>query len=275
MLKANTTFDDPQALLWTGGWDSTFRLLKLLLVEKRRVQPYYVYNESSRRSMAAERRAMDRIRELLAQKSPEAAARLLPTIEGTFRSIAPSAEIARNYEACLERAFIGGQYEWLARFCRERGVAGTELAIHRDDKARELLASMIGADRATLDPKFEGDPRYELFKYFRFPLFDMTKVEMRAEAAQDGFEDLMKETWFCHRPRNGRPCGICNPCIYTIEEGLGDRVPLAGRIRYKLRVIPRVRQWLAQHPALYMTARSTYRKVRGKPAITSSATQPR
>src|SRR5688572_33020809 len=32
----------PVALLWTGGWDSTFRLLMLLLVERRAVQSYYI-----------------------------------------------------------------------------------------------------------------------------------------------------------------------------------------------------------------------------------------
>ena len=29
-------------LLWTGGWDSTFRFLQLILIEKRTVQPIYI-----------------------------------------------------------------------------------------------------------------------------------------------------------------------------------------------------------------------------------------
>ena len=29
-------------LLWTGGWDSTFRLLQLLLLYEKKVQPYYI-----------------------------------------------------------------------------------------------------------------------------------------------------------------------------------------------------------------------------------------
>lgn len=272
MLESKPYEDDLQHLLWTGGWDSTFRLLMLLLVEKRPVQPHYVFNESKRRSMAGERRAMQRIREMLDDRWPEAAARLLPTIETPLRNIAAASNVAQSYERCLHHAFIGGQYEWLARCCRERGVGGTELAIHRDDKAREMLEPIIGADRATLDPKFAGDARYELFKYFRFPLFDISKVEMRAAAVRNGFQDLMNETWFCHKPRNGQPCGVCNPCIYTIEEGLGDRVPLAGRIRYKLRVVPRVFHWLARHPALYMSARAAYRKIRGRANVATPAT---
>jgi hypothetical protein len=208
---------------------------------------------------------MGRIRSLLEDQWPEAGARLLPTLECTLQSLAPAAEITQSYERCLHHAFIGGQYDWLARACRSRGIAGTELAVHRDDKARELLAPLIGPDRETLDPKFAGDERYELFKYFRFPLFDISKMDMRAEAVRNGFETLMNETWFCHRPRNGRPCGVCNPCIYTIEEGLADRVPLTGRIRYTVRVVPRVMHWLARHPAIYMSARSAYRKIRKRP----------
>lgn len=30
----------PVPLLWTGGWDSTFRLLVAVLIERRTVQPY-------------------------------------------------------------------------------------------------------------------------------------------------------------------------------------------------------------------------------------------
>ena len=29
-------------VLWTGGWDSTFRVLYLVLVEKCQVQTYYI-----------------------------------------------------------------------------------------------------------------------------------------------------------------------------------------------------------------------------------------
>jgi hypothetical protein len=62
----------------------------------------------------------------------------------------------------------------------------------------------------------------------------------------------------------GQACGTCNPCIYTIEEKLGERVPLAGRIRYRLRVVPRLRNWLAAHPGLYMKTRALYRRMRAR-----------
>jgi len=252
-------------LLWTGGWDSTFRLLSLVLGEAREVQPYYIIDSLHYRpAVPAEREAMRLIRQRLIRRYPEAAVRLADTLECRLTDIDADEETARYYERCLATGFIGGQYEWLARYCRQQGIEGMELSIHRDDKARELLAELIGPSRDRLDPRFAGDCRYELFKSFRFPLFDITKRQMLAEAHNLGFEELMKLTWFCHRPRRGAPCGTCNPCIYTIEEGLSERVPLAGRIRYHLRVIPRVRHWLARHPDLYMRVRALYRRLRAK-----------
>lgn len=248
-------------LLWTGGWDSTFRLLQLLLVERRSVQPFYVV-EGARRASWAEQQAMLKIRELLRTSHPEAAALLQETIDVPLEQIAADARIFSHYEKALHFGFIGGQYEWLARMCAQRGVTDMELAIHRDDKARAQLAELVDASRQQLDSRFAGDPRYELFQSFRFPLFDMTKQEMQSAARQHGFADFMALTWFCHRPRNGQPCGVCNPCIYTIQEGLADRVPLAGRIRYRVRVLPRLRRLLTRNPGLYMRVRSVYRKLR-------------
>jgi len=68
----------PVALLWTGGWDSTFRLLTLLLVERRVVQSYYIVDRPRHRpGVPAEQQAMARIRDLIARRDPDAASRLL------------------------------------------------------------------------------------------------------------------------------------------------------------------------------------------------------
>lgn len=259
-------------LLWTGGWDSTFRLLVLLLHERRIVQPYYIVDRLQYRpGVPEEQAAMQRIRAALAARSPQAAARLRTTIECAMTDIQPHAALNQAYEGCLTFGFIGGQYEWLAAYCAAHRIDGMELSIHRDDKARDLLAPLIDASRTRLDAKHQGDPRYELFKGFRLPLFDLSKQNMRAVAQAGGFEDLMRMTWFCHTPRRHRPCGTCNPCIYTIEEGLADRVPFAGRLRYHLRIVPRARRWLTRHPDLYLKIRALYRRVRPR---TPSAAEP-
>ena len=48
-------------LLWTGGWDSTFQLLRLLLVQGRHVTPYYLMRDR-RPSVPFELETMTRIR---------------------------------------------------------------------------------------------------------------------------------------------------------------------------------------------------------------------
>jgi hypothetical protein len=255
----------PTRLLWTGGWDSTFRLLQLLLVENRAVQPYYVLDDVKYRpAVPAEQRAMRNIRTRLCERHPQAVALLEPTIECALDEVAHDAKIHGYFEECLRFGFIGGQYEWLARFCAQRGIADMELSIHRDDKARELLADLIDESRTRLAARHAGDGRYQLFQCFRFPLFVKTKEQMRTDARQAGFEEFMELTWFCHRPIRGEPCGVCNPCIYTIQEGLGDRVPASGRRRYRMRVMPRIRSALTRHTGLYLAARSLYRKLRRK-----------
>lgn len=259
-------------LLWTGGWDSTFRLLSLLILEAQVVQPHYILDrEHYRPGLAAEQQAMQRIRERLRERYPRAAARLRPQLGCCVADIPAHEGIARQYEDCLRRGFIGGQYEWLARYCAAQGIESMELSIHRDDKARSLLAALMDDSGTKLDPHYAGDPRYELFKCFAFPLFDLTKQQMRATARAAGFEDVMNLTWFCHRPRAQQPCGVCNPCIYTIQEGLGDRVPLAGRIRFALRILPRLRHWLARHPDLYMRTRAVYRRCKLRRAGVAAA----
>ena len=58
------------------------------------------------------------------------------------------------------------------------------------------------------------------FKAFRFPLFDMSKEQMRIEATNAAWKRFMATHLFCHRTIDDEPCGICNPRIYTIQEGL-------------------------------------------------------
>src|SRR5699024_10809179 len=54
-------------LLWTGGWDSTFRLLQLLLEDKKPVQPIYIISRF-RKSSDHELKVMENIRELLTER---------------------------------------------------------------------------------------------------------------------------------------------------------------------------------------------------------------
>ena len=230
--------DAPVRLLWTGGWDSTFQLLRLLLEQHAPVEPYYLLRDR-RTSTTHELAAMERIREALAERHPFTRALLLPT---QFRDVAAldrDAAIAGAYTRTMQRTFIGRQYEWLAWFCTQEGIDEIQLCIHRDDKAHAALEPYVAERREAgirahrfVAPAEDAADLHALFRHFAFPLFEVSKQEMASEAQARGWQDFMEMTWFCHNPlHNGRPCGCCNPCLYTIEEGLAHRLPRASRVR--------------------------------------------
>lgn len=216
---------DVATVLWTSGWDSTYRVAHLLLVEGRTVQPWYVHDED-RRSSKREFAAQARIRSALIAKDPTIADRLRPTIVHRLSQIPANPQITAKWQELYRRSFLGTQYDWLARLAAAQDVT-LELSIHVDDTAHGFLD---GAVRRDDDGVYvladDADDALRLFERFRFPLFDTSKVEMQEAAERHGFGDVMEMTWFCAMPLlDGTPCGYCNPCRYTREEGLGRRIP--------------------------------------------------
>ena len=224
------------ALLWTGGWDSTFQLLQLLLVQRRRVTPFYLMHPK-RLSTDKEIRTMKRIQDHILKEYPHTFELLHPTQYFSATDIPPDPEISETYQSLRKENYMGRQYDWLSRFCKANGIADIQLCIHRHDKAHFFVEQIVseGIDGLQtvfrVDPKFKNRKEYVLFRYFSFPIFELSKVEMAAVADKRGWKEIMNMTWFCHTPtKNETPCGKCNPCLYTIEEGLGWRIPLKGRI---------------------------------------------
>jgi len=221
-------------LLWTSGWDSTFQLLQLLLKHRLPVTPYYL-EDPTRASSSTELRTMQRIGEALHGAFPETRELLRPLRAFRVTDLERDPEISQALRDVRSRIYIGSQYEWLALFCKRHGVGDIELSVHVDDKVQALLAPFVRIDSSGMYRSFRVDPRYAdtaeytLFRYFSFPLFQIDKRAMAWEAEKEDWSWLMDMTWFCHRPVRGRPCGACAPCVYTIEEGLGWRVPRSRR----------------------------------------------
>ena len=229
-------------LLWTGGWDSTYRLLNLLMVQHKVVQPYYVI-DATRYSVGAEIRARDKIKKSIFALKPETEELLLPTVYHELTDILPRPDLSKKYWNLRKKYFMGEQYEWLARFTEQFNLRDLEMAIHLDDKVHSVLESNVepvsenDGDSYRLKDGMDNDD-YAIFKNFKFPLFNWTKLEMERDADARGFGHIMEETWFCHQPhKKDTPCGICAPCSYTIEEGMKRRIPAQGRIKYYFKKI--------------------------------------
>lgn len=233
-------------LLWTGGWDSTYQLLQLLLENRVMVRPFYLI-DADRRSTGIELLTIKNIKQRLIKDFPHTEKLILPTeyFSVSDISIDPSIDIA--FQSLLNKSFMGDQYEWLARFCKEQSVDNMQLCIHCDDKAYGVVKDFVSNNSdiekpPQLNAKFYESDEYTVFRYFSFPVLNITKLDMLEKTKNCGWEKIMSMTWFCHRPTKGnRPCGICNPCQYTMEEGLGWRIPFHNRLIgsiYKITVRP-------------------------------------
>lgn len=228
-------------ILWTGGWDSTFRLLYSLILEECVVRPFYLI-DTDRASTGIELRTMKNIKLRLFSKYPQTRQLLLPTQYKEVSDIAPNREITESYQRMQEKCFLGSQYEWLARFAYEEGIKHLELSTLKYGHPYKILRGFVKQKRKDnqlvyeVDDAASGTSEYRLFSFFRFPLFNFTKLDVKQLSEQNGFEDLMELTWFCHKPkRDGTPCGSCNPCRYTITGGMGYRIPFRTRITNRLK----------------------------------------
>lgn len=238
-MEEKDTKKDIINLFWTGGWDSTFQLLQLLLIYKCKVSPFYLIHED-RPSTSIEINTMKDIKNYIIKKYPHTKELLFPTQYHAVDDILPNAEITFAYNSVLKKCHVGSQYEWLARFCKEKEIKDMQLSIqdhikpdptHFNIKPYLKNSVMGGQDVYIFDPKFKKTSEYGLFQYFSFPLMKLTKIQMNEISKEKGWNKVMDMTWFCHDPTyNKKACGICKPCIIAIDEDFGWRIPLRRRI---------------------------------------------
>ena len=220
--------NDNVYLLWTGGYDSTFRLLQLLLIEKKKVQPIYVI-DLEYRSPIYELLSMNEIRQALNQRGGVGEL-LQPTRYIDKNKIIHDGQILEAWSRIKQKRHIGRQYVWLASLCKQYDLSEVELSIESRDleeKVDHSLAYNLHKSRITADER-------TVFNYFSFPILQLTKKKMQKIVEREGWTDLMGRTWFCHHPiyhplKKGIPCGLCNPCRIAVEEGFGHKIPFVLR----------------------------------------------
>lgn len=226
-------------ILWTGGWDSTFRVL-ILSEKKVTIQPYYY--SFGRPSEILEINTVKKITDVIRnKKTTKCILKDLIVISNNDLNSNEN-EYKEAFNKLRKEEFIGSQYVKLAMLSRQ--LQGIELGIHRDDKAFKFInkyCSLRKVNDREIGEYYEIDAESSknrdvsfLFENFRLPMLDLSKVEMKEISERNGFIDIMKMTIFCHHPIKGKPCGYCNPCIYTIKEGLKWRFDTMGLLRYYL-----------------------------------------
>lgn len=224
--------------LWTGGWDSTYRVLQRAALDQTTVRPCYVIDRG-RGSTGKEVETMNRLLGRLGSRQPGVQARIEPPRFVALEAIPPHAEIERAWQHLRDTYDIGTQYGWLARLAEAGGWTGVELAVYGGGRLRPMFGDYIHRverpdGRATylLGPD-APEPQRLLFGRFAFPFWELTKLEAVAQADREGLTEILDaNTWFCFNPQNGKPCGTCRPCRFMVKDGLGHRIPRSGHLRY-------------------------------------------
>ena len=222
-------------ILWTGGFDSTFRVTQLSRRELI-IQPYYL--SDNRLSESNELNAIDEITNLLKNHpSTKCVFRPLEYVNVNERTY--NKDISDSFNRILSHDYLGSQYEWLACFA-ERHI-GIEMSIHKDDKALGIINKYGKLKKESNDTEGEyfvvnkqlsSSDVIALWGNIHLPLVEFTKSQMKDWYIENGYKQIMKKTWFCFTPIHGKPCGTCNPCRYTIEEGMKERFSILSLFRY-------------------------------------------
>ncbi|SFU93623.1 7-cyano-7-deazaguanine synthase [Halomonas korlensis] len=245
-------------VFWTGGWDSSYRVLYASVVEKRLIKPHYII-DFGRKSSLRELEAISDIRRKLEKIDPEAAKRIGEIKITPITEIADIPEVTESFNRLKKQAHLGSQYDWLSRYATSHNIDDLELSVHVDDKAYFFLEGRVkqGKDgRWRMRDDAEGDVR--IFSCLTFPLLQISKTEMREQAQKHDFIDALEKAWFCFNPKKGKPCGVCNPCIYAVEEGMGYRLSGNAMLNYRTRHIRKI----AKAPGY--VSRNIYRKAKGQ-----------
>ncbi|WP_019625793.1 hypothetical protein [Thioalkalivibrio sp. ALJT] len=232
-----------RTVFWTGGWDSTFRVLDLVLHHGESVTPVYVRDET-RQSIEQETRTMAQLRRQINQRADKGVLGEPRVLHA--RAARPDSELRRKFAELVRTRGIGEQYIWLAELVRQHGLQGIEVCVQYNENFFFLAPDLPPDQREyrlePVQPALDEATAESLFNLFSFPTLHIGKAEMRIHARQHGFLDLLEQTWFCHMPtRSGQPCGFCVPCRMVVSRGVGDRLPWRARLNGRLvRILERL-----------------------------------
>ncbi len=230
-------------ILWTGGWDSTFRIAELSRQECI-IQPYYIL-DNNRKSIEYEKKAMNNILMALKQKK-ETKAKFNDIIILNKDDIPDNKEVTDAYKVIAEKTHLGAQHDWLARFALnhkniELGTEDGEIENSHILQAINEYGKLVFKDGiGYLDQKKSTKEGVLVLGNFSFPIINKTEIDMVNIIKEWGYEDVMKHIWFCHTPINGECCGVCHPCELKYESNMQFLLTKRAIRNYKLKKIAKM-----------------------------------
>ena len=222
-------------IFWTGGLDSTFRIVELSRC-RCTIQPYYIIMKN-KKSWRCEIKAIETISRIL-RKDTRTQALLLDPIFVDDEDIPRDSDTFDSWFRLMK----GGSYQYyiLAKFVNHLHIEmemGLQFSPHGSiakviDETSLIPYSDDNYDVQIIDKTRASKDCLTVFGNFCFPksLYHKTKREEVDILRKDGCGKIVKHVWFCFNPIFGLPCGHCGPCqSFEIE---GVRLSRIGKILY-------------------------------------------
>lgn len=219
-------------IFWTGGLDSTFRIVELSQ-RQCTVQPYYIVLKK-KQSLGNELKAIETILRIL-RKDKRTKAKLLDPVIVDEEDIPRDTNTFDSWFRLIR--WEGWQYYVLAKYANLHNIE-VELGLQFSSSGvGELIDGALliphldpDYDVLVLDKKQANQDTINVFGNFCFPksLYHKTKREEVDILRKNGYGKIVKYTWSCFHPIMGYPCGHCGPCKSFEREGV--RLPLIGKL---------------------------------------------
>lgn len=212
----------PVYIFWTGGYDSTFRICELLIIQKVPVKPIYIkYNLDSenktdfwvRKNRKEEMDAMKKIRNILNQR--------FPYTKNLFKKTKYINKNSLNYD--YDKKFLElnlwpnkrkiHQYNHLGSvsYKLKKHIETGVLGLKKNSPFSIFINKHISNNYQLSVP--ENHPLF----YLSFPLMNKTKKDLCMISKKYNFNDIIKMSWSCWFPVDGKPCHQCPMCIERFQ----------------------------------------------------------
>lgn len=224
-------------IFWTGGFDSTFRLLQIVNdIEVEEINIFYVSllidnkesSKVSRRSLDIELKTMSNILSeidttkikcfTIIGKSETLLLCNLIFSYGFMNYITKEEVIYTdktkiNFFDLYRNNFVNrpiSQYTYISQLLEELDIeAEISLEFNPNNSVSfwSLLSSAIQNNRI-----IKIRPELEAFSRFQLPIINLTKEDMLEIAIKNGWEKILQLTWSCWYPIGETSCGSCFAC---------------------------------------------------------------
>ena len=213
-------------LLWSGGFDSTYRLCQL---SRQNVEVELVYiflnaRKFTKQEMSARNKILGQLRRMKGTRA------ILHETYVSEDDIPANAQITEAFGRLQPIHDLAEVYEPKARYAALH--PGIEIGLEGPSGPPGHMSKMLLGkpsnmnfdenDIGTLNPEGTAADIYTVFGNFTFPIIHKSENEMLEGYLQEGFAKILKHVWVCGHPVEGnKACGVCGVCGIKFRHGIG------------------------------------------------------